>query len=109
MEQRVVVIMPDLPEFIISWLAAVKIGAVVNTINPLYPAEDYPAYFKHLRPAVLVLHDSAVDKLAAVIPEFPSSRHVIVVGEKREGFLLWCWLRKPSMVWLVQVVNSRQS
>ena len=87
MEQRVVIIMPDQPEFIISWLAAVKIGAVVNTLNPLYPAIDYPPYFKHIRPTVLVLHDSVADKLNTIIPEYKSIRHVIVVGEKRDGYL----------------------
>ena len=87
MEQRVVIIMPDQPEFIISWLAAVKIGAVANTLNPLYPAQDYPAYFKHVRPTVMVLHDSVVDKLAPIIPQVASIRHVIVVGEKRGGYL----------------------
>ena len=87
MEQRVAIILPDIPEFIISWLAVVKIGAVVNTLNPLYPADDYPPYFKHLRPTVLILHDSVVDKLAPIIPEFTSIRHVIVVGEKKVGYL----------------------
>ena len=87
MEQRVAIIMPDIPEFIISWLATVKIGAVVNTLNPLYPADDYPQYFKHLRPTVLVLHDSVVDNMQSIIPEFTSIKHVIVVGEKKEGCL----------------------
>ncbi len=87
MEQRVVIIMPDQPEFIISWLAAVKIGAVVNTLNPLYPAADYPPYLKHVRPTVLIVHDSVADKLNGIIPEFKSIRHVIVVGEKRDGYL----------------------
>ena len=86
-EQRVGIIMPDLPEFIISWLAIVKIGAVVNTLNPLYPAEDYPHYFKHLRPTVLIIHDSVVDKFKDIVPEFESISHVIVVGEKKEGYL----------------------
>ena len=86
-EQRVGLIMPDLPEFIISWLAIVKIGAVVNTLNPLYPAEDYPPYFEHLRPTILILHDSVVDKLGAIIPQFESIRHIIVVGEKKNGCL----------------------
>ena len=54
MEQRVCTIMPDQPEFIISWLATLKIGGVVNTLNPLYPAEDVAPYFKHIRPTVLV-------------------------------------------------------
>ena len=87
MEQRVAIILPDIPEFIISWLAVVKIGAVVNTLNPLYPADDYPPYFEHLRPTVLVLHDSVVDKLAPIISELKSMRHVIVVGEKKENCL----------------------
>lgn len=78
MEQRVVIIMPDRPEFIVSWLAAVKIGAVVNTLNPLYPAVDYPLYFKHLRPTVLILHESVVEKLRDIIPEVESIRHTIV-------------------------------
>jgi benzoate-CoA ligase len=86
-EQRVGIIMPDLPEFIISWLAIVKIGAVVNTLNPLYPAEDYPPYFEHLRPTVLILHDSVVDKLAGIIPQFKSIIQVIVVGEKKNRYL----------------------
>ncbi len=87
MEQRVVIVMPDRPEFIVSWLAVVKIGAVLNTLNPLYPAVDYPLYFKHLRPTVLILHESVVEKLSGIIPEFKSIRHIIVVGEKRNGYL----------------------
>jgi len=86
-EQRVAIIMPDQPEFIISWLATVKIGGVVNTLNPLYPAEDYEPYFKHIRPTVLVLHDSVVDKIETFISEIKSVRHIIVVGEKRDGYL----------------------
>lgn len=86
-EQRVGIILPDLPEFIISWLAVVKIGAVVNTLNPLYPAEDYPPYFKHLRPKVLILHDLVVDKFSNIIPQFETIRNVIVVGEHKEDYL----------------------
>ena len=96
MEQRVSIILPDLPEFIISWLAVVKIGAVVNTLNPLYPADDYPPYFKHLRPTVLILHNSVVDKFRTIIPQFKSIRHVIVVGEKMDSYLSFNDLIKDS-------------
>jgi benzoate-CoA ligase len=87
MEQRVVIILPDQPEFIISWLATVKIGAVVNTLNPLYIAADYLPYFKHLRPTALILHESVVEKLEKIIQDIRSIRHVIVVGKKRDDYL----------------------
>jgi len=106
-EQRVGIIMPDLPEFIISWLATVKIGAVVNTLNPLYPAEDYPPYFEHLRPTVLILHDSVADKLGDIIPQFESIRQVIVVGEKKNAYLGFDEVIKDASPELVPVKTHR--
>ena len=40
-EDRVLIVLPDCPEFVWTWFGAARIGAVITMVNPLLPAEDY--------------------------------------------------------------------
>src|SRR5437764_14965733 len=44
MEDRVLIILPDCPEFVWTWFGAARIGAVITMVNPLLPADDYCYY-----------------------------------------------------------------
>src|SRR5258708_7383447 len=40
-EDRVLIALPDSPEFVWSWFGTSRIGAVISMVNPLLPAADY--------------------------------------------------------------------
>jgi acyl-coenzyme A synthetase/AMP-(fatty) acid ligase len=39
-EERVLFLLPDCPEFVYSWFGAARIGAVMTMVNPLLPASQ---------------------------------------------------------------------
>lgn len=79
-EDRVLLILPDRPEFVFAWFGAAKIGAVLAMVNPLLPAEDYPHYFNYTRAKVAVVDAAALAKIDPQCHAFPQLRHVVVVG-----------------------------
>lgn len=43
-EDRVLIVLPDGPEFVWTWFGAARIGGVITMVNPLLPADDYKYY-----------------------------------------------------------------
>ena len=41
MEDRVLIVLPDSVEFVATWFAIAKIGAVIAMVNTILPAADY--------------------------------------------------------------------
>jgi benzoate-CoA ligase len=81
MEDRVLLVLPDRPEFAFAWFGAAKIGAVIAMVNPLLPAEDYLHYFDYTRAKVAVVDASTLDRLGPLRERFTHLRHLVVVGE----------------------------
>jgi benzoate-CoA ligase family protein len=79
-EDRVLLILPDRPEFAFAWFGAAKIGAVVAMVNPALPAEDYVHYFTYSRARAAVVDASALDRIDPRRDSLPHLRHLIVVG-----------------------------
>ena len=48
-EDRVLIVLPDCPEFVWTWFGAARIGAVITMVNPLLPADDYRYYLEYTR------------------------------------------------------------
>ena len=59
LEDRVLIVLPDCPEFVWSWFAAARIGAVIAMVNPLLPVADYK-YYLRLHPRAPGSHRSLV-------------------------------------------------
>jgi benzoate-CoA ligase family protein len=57
-EDRVLIVLPDCPEFVWTWFGAARIGAVITMVNPLLPASDYEYYLEYTRARVAVIHQS---------------------------------------------------
>ena len=57
-EDRVLLVLPDCPEFVWTWFGAARIGAVITMVNPLLPASDYEYYLDYTRARVAVIHQS---------------------------------------------------
>jgi benzoate-CoA ligase len=81
MEERVLVLLPDIPEFAYCFFAAIKIGAVPVPVNTLLRPNDYEFLLNDTRARVAVTSES----LLHLIQQIPSERlaflkSVIVVG-----------------------------
>ncbi len=87
-EERVLLLLPDVPEFAYSFFGAIKIGAVPVPVNTLLRADDYEFLLNDSRARVAVASES----LLPLIEQIPRERlaflqHIIVVGAAPEGTL----------------------
>jgi benzoate-CoA ligase len=79
-EDRVLLVLPDRPEFAFAWFGAAKAGAVIAMVNPLLPAEDYAHYFEYSRARVAVVDESTLDRLDPQLDTFRHLEQLVVVG-----------------------------
>lgn len=84
-EDRVLIVLPDCPEFVWTWFGAARIGAVITMVNPLLPAEDYKYYLEYTRARVAVIHESLRETFAAAVDAARYLKAVLVVGEQKAG------------------------
>src|SRR6185503_4222794 len=80
MEDRVLIVLPDCPEFVWTWFGAARIGAVITMVNPLLPAEDYKYYLDYTRARVAVIHESLLKTFNEAAADAKHLRAVLVVG-----------------------------
>src|SRR5918911_2346797 len=85
-EDRVLIVMPDCPEFAWTWFGASRAGAVLTMVNPLLPAADYEYYLDYTRARVAVIHESLLENLTRAARAAKYLKKVLVVGSERGGF-----------------------
>jgi benzoate-CoA ligase len=79
-EDRVLIVLPDCPEFAFTWFGAAKIGAVIAMVNTILPASDYEYYLEYTRARVAVVHHSVEAHFESVRHTARYLREVVVVG-----------------------------
>lgn len=84
-EERVLLILPDVPEFAAAWFGVLKAGAVFAMVNPLLPAEDYDHYLEYTKARVAFVDGSALDRILPALDRSRWLRHAVVVGGAREA------------------------
>jgi benzoate-CoA ligase family protein len=80
-EDRVLMVLPDCPEFVWTWFGAARIGSVITMVNPLLPVADYEYYLDYTRAKVAVVHQSVLSTFAEAAAGARYLRGVLVVGE----------------------------
>jgi benzoate-CoA ligase len=88
MEERVLVLLPDIPEFAYCFFGAIKIGAIPVPLNTLLRANEYEYLFNDTRARIIVVSES----LAHLVLQIPRERlaylqHILVVGNAPSGTL----------------------
>ncbi len=83
-EDRILIILPDCPEFVWTWFGAARIGAVITMVNPLLPAADYEYYLEYTRARVAVIHRSLTRAFAEATMSARYLRAVLVVGDAQD-------------------------
>lgn len=69
MEERVLLLLPDVPEFAYSFFGAIKIGAVPVPVNTLLRSHDYKYLLNNSRARVAIVGDSLLPLVQATPPE----------------------------------------
>jgi len=83
-EDRVLLVLPDCPEFVWTWFGAARIGAVITMVNPLLPAADYEYYLDYTRARVAVIHQSVLSSFLQATRTARYLRAILVVGDLNE-------------------------
>ena len=81
MEDRVLIVLPDCPEFVWTWFGAARIGAVITMVNPLLPADDYRYYLEYTRARAAVVHQSLAQPFVEAVESANYLRSVLVVDD----------------------------
>ncbi len=83
-EDRVLIVLPDCPEFAFTWFATLKCGAVFAMVNPLVPAEDFEYYLEYTRAKVAVVHESTLDRMSPAAKKAKHLKALLVVGKENK-------------------------
>lgn len=88
-EDRVLLLMFDCPEFVASFFGAMKIGAVPIPTNTLLKQHDYEYLLNDSRTRVAVVSEGLVDQIRAIRPRLEYLEHLVVVGQAGETELAY--------------------
>jgi benzoate-CoA ligase family protein len=85
-EQRVLLLLLDCPEFVYSFFGAIKIGAVPIPTNTLFKAADYEYILNDSRAGVVIISEALLPQFQAIPRErLRYVREVVVVGNAPAG------------------------
>ena len=87
-EERVLLLLLDTPEFAVSFFGAIKIGAIPVPVNTLLKPADYKYLLNNSRARVAIVSDSLLPQLQAIPRnELRYLETIVVVGEAPPGTL----------------------
>ncbi|HID77858.1 MAG TPA: benzoate-CoA ligase family protein [Planctomycetaceae bacterium] len=80
-EERVALLLPDIPEWAYVFFGAMKLGAVAVPMNTSLKPRDYEYLLNDSRARVLFVHPSLAQQITPVRSQLKFLRHVVVTGE----------------------------
>jgi benzoate-CoA ligase len=96
-KSRVLLILPDGPEFVASYFGAMKIGAVVAPTATGLSGADYAHLVAESCASVVIVHSRHFPEVAPLVGCLPFLRSLIVVGAKPTGYIDWeSWIAGNS-------------
>ena len=84
-EQRVLLVLPDIPEFAVAYFGAMKIGAVAVPTSTALRAADYAYFLEESRSRVAIVHSTLLAEFTPALSRQRHCKHVIVCGEASAG------------------------
>ncbi|MBA4603826.1 benzoate-CoA ligase family protein [Thermoactinomyces mirandus] len=85
MENRVLLVCHDTPEFVYSFFGAIKLGAVPIPVNTMMKPSDYEYYLNNSRARVLIIHQGLWENIIHLKDRFIYLEYVIVIPESDQG------------------------
>ena len=87
-EHRYMILLHDCPEFVVSFLGGMRLGAVPVCVSTMLGVDYYRFMFEDSRSRVLVTNTELYEKLRPVLPELQYLKAVILVPRANED-LSW--------------------
>jgi benzoate-CoA ligase len=84
MEQRLLCLLLDSPEFLATFWGAIKIGAVPIPVNTMMRGQDYLYFLNDSRARVAVISEPLLAEAGPILSQAKHLKHVVVVGKARE-------------------------
>jgi benzoate-CoA ligase family protein len=81
-EERVMLLLPDGPDFIFAFFGAIKIGAVAVPVNTLLKPADYEYLLNDSRARVLIVHERFLPRIESIRASAPHLEHLIVASDQ---------------------------
>jgi long-chain acyl-CoA synthetase len=81
--QKVCLFMTNRPEYVISWFAIARIGAVVSPMNPSYKEREIAYQIGNSEATAIIVQQELLPLVEAVRAETPGLAHVIVAGSEQ--------------------------
>nr|VFK60243.1 MAG: benzoate-CoA ligase [Candidatus Kentron sp. TUN]VFK69703.1 MAG: benzoate-CoA ligase [Candidatus Kentron sp. TUN] len=79
-EERVAILLPDIPEFAFTFFGTMKIGAVAVPLNTLLGPGEYEYLLNDSRARLLVVHASLLEPILTIRENLKYLQHIIVCG-----------------------------
>jgi len=106
LEDRVLLLLLDCPEFVYSFFGAMKLGAVPIPTNTMLTPADYRYLLNDSRAKAIVVSRELLPNISAIAEELMYLNKVIVVGEPVENTLDFNELLRASSPELITVATS---
>jgi benzoate-CoA ligase len=84
-EERVLIVLPDIPEFAESWFGVLRCGAVFAMVNPLLKGEEFAKYFDYTKARVVITHSDVIPEIGPALSRARFVETVLVVGPEAAG------------------------
>ncbi len=84
-EDRVLIALPDIPEYVGAFFGILKLGSVVVMVNPNLKAADISYFYNYTRAKIAIVHHDTYDEFSAAAKDAPHLKKLLVVGGAREG------------------------
>jgi long-chain acyl-CoA synthetase len=96
---RVAVMLPNIPQFVVAYYAVARLGAVVVPVNVLYKAEELAYILGDSEAKALIVFEGFWAQAAEALAGAPAVEHVVVVGqgEAPAGATSWNALLDPAI------------
>lgn len=79
-EQRVILMLPDVPQFASAWFGTVEAGGVVSAVNPGLKPDEVSYYLNYTRAKLVVTDAQTAAIIDSVRAQCPHLDHVLVAG-----------------------------
>jgi benzoate-CoA ligase len=106
--RRVLLLLPDCPEFAAAYFGVIKVGAVAVPTNTAARAVDYDYFLRESEARILIAHSTIFNQVAPILNSQPYLQHVIVVGEPQHNCLHWDKLLAESSLELSAARTSEE-
>ena len=110
-QERVLLVLADGPEFVATWYAVLKVGAVTAEAYTFLPAKDYAYYLEYTRARVCVTDAATLDRVREAAASSRWLETLLVVGAReedlRENEVRWETLAETSLEWVDPAPTTR--